>query len=484
MAVKFIFILIFLLFSCSTCAFSREDEDVAVVVPATIKLHLKPRFSGQKQGDKQSVVDSATRDLARIKALQTRKQSKNENPISSLGKDEERSESELYSTGFSGQLVATLASGASLGSGEYFIDVFMGTPPKHFSLILDTGSDLNWIQCVPCYECFEQNGPYYDPKGSTSFKNVTCKDPRCQLVSSPNPPLPCKAQNQSCPYVYWYGDTSNTTGDFALEAFTVNLTTTTGKSEFRKVENVMFGCGHWNRGLFHGAAGLLGFGRGPLSFPSQLQSLYGSSFTYCLVDRSSNISVSSKLIFGENKDLMNHPELNFTSLVERKKNQDDTFYYLQIKSIVVGGEVLKIPETTWELSKEGGGGTIIDSGTTLSYFAEAGYKVIKEAFTKKVKSYPIVKDIRLLDPCYNMSGVEKLDFPSFGIQFADGAVWNFPVDNYFIWLEPGEVMCLAILRTPLSDMSIIGNFQQQNFQVLYDTENSRLGFAPANCAEV
>jgi hypothetical protein len=27
----------------------------------------------------------------------------------------------------------------------------------------------------------------------------------------------------------------------------------------------------------------------------------------------------------------------------------------------------------------------------------------------------------------------------------DGAVWNFLVENYFIWLEPEDVVCLAIL---------------------------------------
>jgi hypothetical protein len=91
--------------------------------------------------------------------------------------------------------VATLESGVSFGSGEYFIDVFIGTPSKHFSLILDTGSDLNWIQCVPCHVCFDQNGPYYDPKDSSSFNNISCHDPRCQFVTSPDPPQPsCKPE--------------------------------------------------------------------------------------------------------------------------------------------------------------------------------------------------------------------------------------------------------------------------------------------------
>lgn len=463
----------------------------------TVKLHLKHRSKDRKSEGKESFVESTNRDLARIQTLHTRIiEKKNQNDISRLKKDKERPEKQIktvvapaaspesHGTGLSGQLMATLESGVSLGSGEYFMDVFIGTPPKHYSLILDTGSDLNWIQCVPCHDCFEQNGPYYDPKESSSFRNIGCHDPRCHLVSSPDPPQPCKAENQTCPYFYWYGDSSNTTGDFALETFTVNLTSPTGKSEFKRVENVMFGCGHWNRGLFHGASGLLGLGRGPLSFSSQLQSLYGHSFSYCLVDRNSDTNVSSKLIFGEDKELLNHPELNFTTLVGGKENPVDTFYYVQIKSIVVGGEVLNIPEGTWNMTSDGVRGTIVDSGTTLSYFAEPAYQIIKDAFVKKVKGYAIVQDFPILDPCYNVSGVEKIELPDFGILFADGAVWNFPVENYFIRLDPEEVVCLAILGTPRSALSIIGNYQQQNFHVLYDTKKSRLGYAPMNCADV
>ncbi|KAL0301686.1 UNVERIFIED_CONTAM: Aspartyl protease family protein 2 [Sesamum radiatum] len=362
------------------------------------------------------------------------------------------------------------------------MDVFVGTPPKHYSLILDTGSDLNWIQCKPCRDCFEQKGPYYDPMQSSSYRNIACKDPRCRLVSSPDPPQPCKAETQSCPYYYWYGDSSNTTGDFALETFTVNLTAKSGISQFWKVKNVMFGCGHWNRGLFHGAAGVLGLGRGPLSFASQLQSLYGDSFSYCLLSRNSNMS--SKLIFGDDKGLLSHPDLNFTTLVAGKENPVSTFYYVQIKSVVVGGEKLNIPEQMWSMSADGAGGTIVDSGTTLSYFADPAYKIIKEAFEEKVKGYQVVKDFPIMDPCYNVSGVDKLDLPSFSFVFADGAVWNFPVENYFIKLEPENVVCLAILGTPRSALSIIGNYQQQNFHILYDTKRSRLGFALTNCADI
>ncbi|XP_068667109.1 aspartyl protease family protein 2-like [Aristolochia californica] len=474
---------------------ARENEEGNRAGPdrPSLKLHLKhnPTKPGYESSKRESVNASKHKDQVRIHTFHRKIiENKNQNtasrlvaPASASPKSKSPQKKDAQEEGTT-TMMATLESGVSLGSGEYFMDVFIGTPPKHYSLILDTGSDLNWLQCVPCHDCFEQQGPHYNPKDSSSYRDISCQDPRCSLVSSPDPSWLCKSDNQTCQYFYWYGDKSNTTGELALETFTVNLTSPSGELQFRSVENVMFGCGHWNRGLFHGAAGLLGLGRGPLSFSSQLRALYGHTFSYCLVDRNSNISVSSKLIFGEDPVLMSHPNLNFTSLVTGKENPEDTFYYVDVKGIMVGGELLNIPGDVWKIKSEAAGGTIVDSGTTLSYFTEPAYKVIKEAFVKKVKGYPVVKEFPVLDPCYNVSGVEKVELPEFSILFADGAVWDFPAENYFIRLDPEEIVCLAILGTPRSSLSILGNYQQQNFHILYDTKKSRLGFAPMRCAEV
>ncbi|KAH0882161.1 hypothetical protein HID58_058257 [Brassica napus] len=351
------------------CGFSSTEHDPAKDHPKeSMKFQLRRReIKQESKRTTHSVVDLQIQDLTRIQTLHARaKKAKNQ----THKKEEKKITSVIAPEASPGQLVATLESGMTLGSGEYFMDVLVGTPPKHFSLILDTGSDLNWLQCLPCYDCFHQHGPFYDPETSSSFKNITCKDPRCSLISSPEPSVPCESSNQSCPYFYWYGDRSNTTGDFAVETFTVNLTNAKGGSSEYKVEDMMFGCGHWNR---------------------------------------------------------------------------------------VNGQALDIPQETWNISSDGAGGTIIDSGTTLSYFAEPAYKVIKNKITEKVKEkYHVFEDFPILDPCFNVSGVEEsnMELPELGIAFADGAVWNFPAENVFIWLSE-EVVCLAILGTPESSMSII-----------------------------
>ncbi|KAJ1280975.1 hypothetical protein BS78_04G273400 [Paspalum vaginatum] len=454
---------------------ARDGQKQQASPSPSLKLRMTHRAAAAAAAGrtrKDLFLDSAEKDAVRIETMHRR--------AARSGGDQTPASSSSPRRALSERLVATVESGVALGSGEYLMDVYVGTPPRRFQMIMDTGSDLNWLQCAPCLDCFEQRGPVFDPAASSSYRNVTCGDQRCGLVAPPEAPRACRRPGEdSCPYFYWYGDQSNTTGDLALESFTVNLT---APGTSRRVDGVVFGCGHRNRGLFHGAAGLLGLGRGPLSFASQLRAVYGHTFSYCLVDHGSD--VASKVVFGEDPLLLAHPELKYTAFAPAS-SPSDTFYYVKLKGVLVGGELLNISSDTWDVGKDGSGGTIIDSGTTLSYFAEPAYQVIRQAFIDRMsRSYPLIPDFPVLNPCYNVSGVERPEVPELSLLFADGAVWDFPAENYFIRLDPDGIMCLAVLGTPRSGMSIIGNFQQQNFHVVYDLQNNRMGFAPRRCAEV
>jgi len=457
---------------CDGKLVAGDERTQPASLSPSLKLHMTRRADAAGRTRKDSFLDSAHKDAVRIETMRRRA-----SPARPGG---ERAAA-AYSPrrALSERLVATVESGVAVGSGEYLMDVYVGTPPRRFQMIMDTGSDLNWLQCAPCLDCFEQRGPVFEPAASSTYRNVTCGDQRCGLVAPPEAPRACRRPGEDpCPYYYWYGDQSNTTGDLALESFTVNLT---ARGASRRVDSVVFGCGHRNRGLFHGAAGLLGLGRGPLSFASQLRAVYGHTFSYCLVDHGSD--VGSKVVFGEDPLLLAHPRLNYTAFAPAS-SPADTFYYVQLRGVLVGGELLNISSDTWGVSKDGSGGTIIDSGTTLSYFAEPAYRVIRQAFVDRMsRSYPLIADFPVLNPCYNVSGVERPEVPELSLAFADGAVWDFPAENYFIRLDDG-IMCLAVLGTPRSGMSIIGNFQQQNFHVVYDLQKNRLGFAPRRCAEV
>ncbi|KAL3754859.1 hypothetical protein ACJRO7_002023 [Eucalyptus globulus] len=458
----------------------------------TVELRVSHRPTGGGTGQEESF---AAEDLARAQTDHGKMaEIRHRNPISRLSRGKDKLKlhlkpidgspsQESVAGGPPGTLMATLRYGVVPGLEVYFIDVYIGTPPRHVPLILDTGSDFSWIECAACPDCSEQGGPYYDPEGSTSFREISCRDPRCHHVQNPDPLQRCKSENQTCPYIYPYGDGSNSTGNLALETFTVNLTAQAGAPEFTRKEDVMFGCGRWNGGVSHGAPGMLGLGRGPLSLASQFQSLNGHSFSYCLTNRHSNPNASSRLVFGEADELSSRPGWNFTSFLGAEESPDSTFYYVKIKSIMVGGEILDIPQETWEVSPDGRGGTIIDSGVSLSYFFGPAYRAILEAFERKVKAYPMVEKEDFY-PCYNVSGVPEPELPGFGIEFVDGAKWNFPVENNFVLFEPAGIACLAMMEQEgFPGYSIIGNYLQQDFHMWFDMKKPRLGFAPRKCAD-
>ncbi|KAK9105638.1 hypothetical protein Scep_022482 [Stephania cephalantha] len=216
-------------------------------------------------------------------------------------------------------LEGPIISGMSQGSGEYFSRVGIGRPPKSLYMVLDTGSDVTWVQCAPCTDCYQQADPIYQPSASSSFSSIPCDTPQCQSLDV----YACR--NNSCLYQVSYGDGSYTVGDYVSETLTLGTT---------PVENIAIGCGHDNEGLFVGAAGLLGLGGGALSFPSQTKS---PSFSYCLVDRDSNSASTLQL------GAASFPSTAATVTTPLLKNSRvDTFYYVELAGIGVGGETVGV----------------------------------------------------------------------------------------------------------------------------------------------
>jgi hypothetical protein len=58
----------------------------------------------------------------------------------------------------------------SVDSLEYVVTVGLGTPAVSQVLLLDTGSDLSWVQCAACNSiaCYPQKDPLFDPSKSST----------------------------------------------------------------------------------------------------------------------------------------------------------------------------------------------------------------------------------------------------------------------------------------------------------------------------
>jgi len=65
----------------------------------------------------------------------------------------------------------------------------------------------------------------------------------------------------------------------------------------------------------------------------------------------------------------------------------------------------------------------------------------------------------------------------------DGAHLRLPQSNTFVTVEE-NITCLAFVSAEGFPFAIIGNIQQQNFDIVYDLKNKRIGFQPADCARM
>ncbi|KAH6756588.1 Eukaryotic aspartyl protease family protein [Perilla frutescens var. hirtella] len=359
-----------------------------------------------------------------------------------------------------GDFSSSITSGLAQGSGEYFTRIGIGTPPKYVYMVLDTGSDVVWVQCSPCRKCYSQTDPLFDPKRSSSFLGVSCVSPLCRRLDSPG----CNSRKK-CLYQVSYGDGSFTVGEFSTETLTFRKT---------RVGNVALGCGHDNEGLFIGAAGLLGLGRGKLSFPTQAGSRFGRKFSYCLVDRSASSNPSS-MVFGESAASRNAV---YTPLLTNPKL--DTFYYVGLNGISVGGtRVPAITASLFKLDPIGNGGVIVDSGTSVTRLTRPAYVALRDAFVAGAANLKRASEFSLFDTCFDLSGKTEVKVPTVVLHF-EGADVSLPASNYLIPVDTNGKFCFAFAGT-MSGLSIIGNIQQQSFRVVFDLAGNRVGFAPRGC---
>lgn len=94
-----------------------------------------------------------------------------------------------------------LGSGIDYGTAQYFTEVRVGTPAKKFRVVVDTGSELTWVNCR--YrgrgKGKVKNRRVFRAEESKSFKTVGCFTQTCKvdlmnlfsLSTCPTPSTPC-----------------------------------------------------------------------------------------------------------------------------------------------------------------------------------------------------------------------------------------------------------------------------------------------------
>ncbi|KHN48886.1 aspartic proteinase CDR1-like [Glycine soja] len=349
-------------------------------------------------------------------------------------------------------------------NGEYLMTLYIGTPPVERLAIADTGSDLIWVQCSPCQNCFPQDTPLFEPLKSSTFKAATCDSQPCTSV--PPSQRQCGKVGQ-CIYSYSYGDKSFTVGVVGTETLSFG---STGDAQTVSFPSSIFGCGVYNNFTFHTSdkvTGLVGLGGGPLSLVSQLGPQIGYKFSYCLLPFSSNST--SKLKFGSEAIVTTNGVVSTPLII---KPLFPSFYFLNLEAVTIGQKVVPTGRTD--------GNIIIDSGTVLTYLEQTFYNNFV-ASLQEALSVESAQDLPF--PFKFCFPYRDMTIPVIAFQFTGASVALQP-KNLLIKLQDRNMLCLAVVPSSLSGISIFGNVAQFDFQVVYDLEGKKVSFAPTDCTKV
>ncbi|KAG2306323.1 hypothetical protein Bca52824_026071 [Brassica carinata] len=351
-----------------------------------------------------------------------------------------------------------VVSGMDQGSGEYFVRIGVGSPPRDQYMVIDSGSDMVWVQCQPCKLCYKQSDPVFDPAKSGSYTGVSCGSSVCDRIENSG------CHSGGCRYEVMYGDGSYTKGSLALETLTFGRTV---------IRNVAMGCGHRNRGMFVGAAGLLGIGGGSMSFVGQLTGQTGGAFGYCLVSRGTDSTGS--LVFGREALPVG---ASWVPLVRNPRAP--SFYYVGLKGLGVGGVRIPLPDDVFDLTETGDGGVVMDTGTAVTRLPTAAYAAFRDGFKSQTANLPRASGVSIFDTCYDLSGFVSVRVPTVSFYFTEGPVLTLPARNFLMPVDDSGTYCFAFAASP-TGLSIIGNIQQEGIQVSFDGANGFVGFGPNVC---
>jgi hypothetical protein len=322
------------------------------------------------------------------------------------------------------------------------------------TVVLDTASDVPWLQCVPCPipPCHPQPNTFYDPTKSRTYAAFSCGSPACRQLG----PYANGCVNNQCLYRVQYPDGSSTMGVYSSDVLTFDAT--------HAVSNFRFGCSHAERGSFDNrAAGIMALGGGPESLLAQTASRWGNAFSYCIPPTASSFG-----FFGLGPPAVASFRYVVTPML-RYPNLP-TFYRVLLRAITVGGQQLNVPPAVFAA------GSVLDSRTDISRLPPTAYAALRAAFRNAMRMYRPAPPKGSLDTCYDFTGVGNVRLPRIALVFDRNAV---------VELDPSGILfsgCLAFASNSNDRMpGILGSVQQQTYEVLYDVGGGAVGFRRAAC---
>ena len=367
----------------------------------------------------------------------------------------------------------------------YYITAFIGKEKQIQTFLLDTTSSVTTSPCNLCSSCGDHFNEYYIINQTKSLINKDTSECRILTNVFDNNKFDkdIKIDANSCKFISTldnekiFGVYSNNLVSF--ESIIPEMMNETEVDEYISKDNefqIPMGCSLKETGFLMSALadGIIGLNNNVKSFISMMyrkQFIPQNLFSLCLDNEGGYLSLGN--IYTKYHIC---PEIEYIDYNPTKESYEIKTEKIQIKDIEIKSEYI----------------SIINSGSTITYFPEQVFNEISYAFfsicseyngqcgeLKRIEGYGICSDFKNTDIYLNAT---RYIFPLIKIKF----------NNYeFIWKPKNYVLnfsfknkiraCLGIDTEKNLNKIILGTNFMHGYDIIFDRTNFKIGFCEASC---
>ncbi|GAQ83783.1 aspartyl protease-like protein [Klebsormidium nitens] len=397
--------------------------------------------------------------------------------------------------------------GGFISLATFVVNTAIGTPPVTVPLIVDTGSHVCFTQGPNCTTCpsgggcqnspFGANsgstcpygGPIYDPsQSSTAVTSTTCAQCAGESFGATGCLEEAFSPPNTCQFEIRFG-IGNAAGRFTQDVVSVGSVSSGGQRLF--IGTTTF------QSAFEGTAGLLGFGPAVTSLPVQLKqvgALPSSTFALCLASGTSN---GGTLFLGGVPDQPGGAPYDISYTGPLLRNPFVFFIIPNPTNVLLNGNPVAGAASALQSDTNAGSAWIVDSGTTLTVLGTPLYDALLGAIKTAVGCPNTISrvgldfiDLTTCNPPFTSFSNDELysRFPTLTLQLqgtqavARPKSYLYPLDGTNRFVNPGiDDGGPASSNPNNAAVRIVGDSFITDNLVVFDAENSRVGFASVNC---